>query len=76
MLGNIPMRACNRRQWFLKCPECGNGWVSDVRRDEYYGWEADRGYCPNCSSPGIVIDTEAGRDEAADEAYEQMIEKK
>jgi hypothetical protein len=74
MLGNIMTRICNHRQWLLRCEACGNEWVSDVHRDDMYGWDVEQEYCPECDEPGVVIDTEVGRDEAADEAYERMAE--
>jgi NAD-dependent SIR2 family protein deacetylase len=76
MLGNILTRTCNRRQWLLRCPECGNEWVSDVHRDEYYGWDVEQEYCPECDEPGVVIDDEVGRDDAMDEAYDRRVEER
>jgi hypothetical protein len=73
MLGNIPRTS---RQWLLRCPDCGAEWVSDVHRDEYYGWEVEQEYCPDCDEPGVVIDNEIDRDAAADAAYDRMVEER
>jgi hypothetical protein len=73
MLGIIPRTS---RQWLLRCPVCGNEWVSDVSKDDYYGWEVEQEYCPDCDEPGEVIDNEVDRDTAADAAYDRIVEER
>lgn len=62
------------RHWYLRCPECGEEWVTKVHRDEMYGWEVEQEYCPVCDAAGNVIDDEVDQYEAADARYDQLME--